>query len=149
MISLAWTIVILAVVPAAGAQAPPTGSRETLSPGASIPLNPGRLTFQHDGGAAAARNGTITIDLSDLPDGLYEIEVAAYKRTGAESPRARTDPPEFVMARGRSAPLPPAKEMGGRPPLPPTVPSVPTASPATEKKKRGVFGTLWKVLVGE
>jgi hypothetical protein len=93
----------------------------------NAPINPREIVFDHDGRNITSfvayfhrendpdgtvrvvlipnrvprdAHGTFHLNLEGLPDGIYNVEIAAINRAG-ESPRVPTEPRQFVVSKGR------------------------------------------------
>jgi hypothetical protein len=98
-----------------------------------------------------ARSGRFQIAVPTLEEGTWRFELAAYNGDG-ESPRAKANPGEVRVDRGRKSPAPPPasakapapRSPGAGKPTPP-----PSQKPPPPKKKKGAMKKLWGLIVGE
>ena len=134
-----------------------------------VTSDPTKIVFEHDGanvagfvayisapGKAARRvdlgalradpSGEITAPLPPLPAGTYTLELAAYNAAG-ESERVPAEPRRFTISKAReSIQSSPATAQVSEPAARPPDPTRATARP---KKKGGLFGRVWKGVVGD
>jgi hypothetical protein len=127
---------------------------------------PPRIVFEHDGKGVtgfvlyaqpekgkplrinlglvmADATGARAIPMPLLPEGTYSLSVAAYNAAG-ESPAVPTSPARLSIRIADAPPGPIGAPHPGHQDVSPAPPA-----PARNDGSKGVFGRLWKVLVGD